>query len=125
MKRILFNFSMALFSILFLASCKEDVDPILICGSSNPTEEIAWIKTTIEGIENSDFGRQYSYIRSGTFEGNTYLYVGNCCPSCYWVPVFFNCQGEEIEDPNFSISDLENLQMIYLPESNTCQFEDK
>lgn len=125
MKNLLKNTFFLFLIGVILASCKEDVDPILICGSSNPTEENAWIKSTIEGIENSDFGKQYSYIRSGTFEGNTYLYVGNCCPSCYWVPVFFNCQGEEIEDPNFSISDLENLQLIYLPESSTCQFEDK
>jgi hypothetical protein len=108
---------------LFQISCKEDVDPVLICGSSNPTEEVAWIKTTIEGIENSDFGRQFSYIRSGTIEGNTYLYVGSCCPSCYWVPEFYTCDGVKVENQNFSIGDLENLQLIYLPESSTCQFE--
>lgn len=107
----------------FITSCKEEEAPILICGSSNPTDDIAWIKDAIEEIESSEFGKEFSYIRSGTFEGKSYFYVGSCCPSCYWVPIFFNCQGEQIEDPDFFLGDLENLQLIYLPESSTCQFD--
>lgn len=123
MKRILFNFSMALVSILFLASCKEDVDPILICGSSNPTEEITIIKEMVENIKSSEFEKQNNYVRSGTYKGVRYIYVGSCCATCYWVPEFYTCNGEKVESPEFTIADLKDQLLIYAHETNTCNFE--
>lgn len=115
---------MALVSILFLASCKEDEDPILICGSSNPTQEIAIIKEMVDQIENSEFAKQSSYIRSGTYKGVRYIYVGSCCATCYWVPEFYTCNGEKVESPDFTIADLEDQLLIYAHETNTCQLEE-
>ena len=109
--------------LVFFTSCKGDVDPVLICGSSNPTEEIAIIKEMVQNIESSEFGKESSYVRSGKYKGVRYIYVGSCCTSCFWVPEFYTCEGEKIENPDFSIGDLEDLQLIYQSETNICHFE--
>jgi hypothetical protein len=107
------------FSLLF-GACKEDEKPMEICGTSNPTKENAWIKSAIEEINNSEFGRQHSIINSGKFEGNTYLFIGTCCASCNWVTIFYNCQGEAIVEPDFAVVDLEDVQVIYKHEEFNC-----
>lgn len=106
------------------ASCKEEVDPILICGSSNPTDEITIIKEMVENIKSSEFEKQNNYVRSGTYKGVRYIYVGSCCATCYWVPEFYKCDGEKVENADFSIVDLEDKVLIYAHETNTCQFEE-
>ncbi|WP_026953940.1 hypothetical protein [Algoriphagus vanfongensis] len=110
--------------ICLLAGCKEDEQPDLICGVQNPAEEIAWVKELVQDMESSEFSREYSYLRSGVYDGETYLYVGNCCPNCYWVPVIYNCEGEVVEDPDFGIYDLVDLRMIYHSEASICDFDE-
>lgn len=111
--------------LVLSTSCNVDEDPTVIpCGVQNPAEDLDWMKELVIELESTEMGREYSYIKSGYYEGNFYYYLGSCCPNCNWASVTYNCQGEVQEDLEFEMNDMTDVQLVWRSESNMCAFEE-
>lgn len=104
-------------------SCSDDPDPRLICGFADPARELDWLVELIEEMESNEFEMQYSYISSSRIEGETVLVKGSCCVTCNWVPMFYNCQGDRIEELDFEDFQSRDWEVVWTSSSSTCQFD--
>jgi hypothetical protein len=81
------------FSVSF--GCKEDEEPILICGTIDPVADLPWLNTLTDELNDSYFGVYYS-ISKTTYEGNDVFVLRNCCPNCNSVIPVFSCTGDQL-----------------------------
>jgi hypothetical protein len=81
------------FSVSF--GCKEDEEPILICGTIDPVVDLPWLNTLTNELNDSYFGVYYS-ISKTTYEGNDVFVLRNCCPNCNSVIPVFSCTGDQL-----------------------------
>jgi hypothetical protein len=92
MKKLLLSF---LFLIVFTFGCKEDEEPALICGTTDPVADLPWLNTLTNELNDSYFGVYYS-ISKTTFEGNDVFVLRNCCPNCNSVIPVYSCTGDQL-----------------------------
>ena len=116
MKKLSFTF---LIGIFLLGSCNEKDDPTP-CGVENPTEDLAWLKSQIQGSQSGSLS-EYAYLIQATYKGRTVFSWASCCPFCNWVAVIQDCQGNVVEDA--SLNELENQKVIWRPENSVCNLD--
>ena len=107
--------------ILIVFSCKNDSVEKFgnICGVSNPTKELAWLKKEISNREQtSTETNKYFFIEQANFEGQTVFIYNNCCPFCDTIIQVFNCEGKEIQ---VAFAKLTSVEKIYTPLDFKCQ----
>lgn len=109
-----------LFCLLFSFACQESDDPVIVCGVSDPIENIAWLKQLAEESGKSSLA-EYSYIMQAKYKGERVFYWGTCCPNCNWILVLRDCSGNEIEG-DYTFDDLEDKQVIWQLENSQCSF---
>lgn len=116
-----------IFLFLSIAFSCQDPEGPESCGVENPTENLPWLKETIEGLMNSELG-VYFYIVEGRYEGNTVFMVQNCCPFCSSVVSVTNCEGQNLgylsETNGIDPKKVTFLQTIWKHPQGTCNFPD-
>lgn len=115
MKKYLFLF---VFSSLLL-SCDNDEGPTS-CGVENPVEDLAWIKASIEDVNNTGLS-EYSYLSQAKYQGETLFFFGSCCPFCNWALIVTDCQGNALEG-DIRLTDLSDVTVIWQPANSVCDF---
>ncbi|GMQ23653.1 hypothetical protein Aoki45_03350 [Algoriphagus sp. oki45] len=119
MNRLLF----LLFFFCLFSSCNE-TDPLLYCGTQNPTEDLPWLNAAIEEVENSEL-LEYTYLMSGRYEGQTVFFFQNCCPFCNFAIIALDCQGNSLGilggNDGIAIENIEELTPVWIPENSVCQ----
>ena len=119
MKRLLYLLALA--SILILSvmlSCDKDESKSDPCDVSNPIEELAWLKATIDDLS------EYSYIMIADYNGETVFYFGNCNPLANSVSSVYNCNGDFIGYTNDIRSEITNDRLLWKHEDSECNFND-
>ena len=112
-----------IFSLLVL-SCKEE--DVVVCYETNPLEELEWLKTEIENLNQADSATaKYFYVSQAEYKDSTIFIIANCCPFCYTIMYAYNCSGEIVgtlgygeDDIDFSI--LENANVIWRHDDFGC-----
>lgn len=119
MKKPLLHF---VFVLLLLASCKEEEEPLMACGVSDPVENLDWLNERIAEMEASDFGDN-QYVVMATYQGQTVFSVWDCCANCLSIYIaYYNCEGELVEGQSIA-TNLENREVIWKSEDSTCNVE--
>jgi hypothetical protein len=97
-------------AILFCCENKE-ASTSTGCGTTNPAQDLAWLKAEIDLMENSNTEvSQYFYIRQGTYKGSTVFATINCCPVCNTLPPEVkNCDGVTL----FNFSDARAKDVVF------------
>lgn len=81
-----------LIPVFFLAfACQENKG---ICDLPEDTQPV-WVQDLITDLEGSA-AFNYSYIVTGTYEGQQVFVLKNCCPFCSSAFPVFICDGTEI-----------------------------
>jgi hypothetical protein len=113
-----------LFLMLCLGSCKECEGPT-VCGTENPTEDLAWLKNLINEIKGNSFSK-YNYIVQATYEGRTVFLVQNCCPFCATIVPVYDCEGNNLGyltgENGINPEKLRGEKVIWKPENSECVF---
>ena len=105
------------FTVMF--SCKKDSDNT--CNVSNPAEDLAWLKNTIEDLKSLPDGGMYSYISMAMYNGETVFLMGYCNPAANYVTPVFNCSGDSIGlIGEISMDSLTDQQVIWKSENSLC-----
>lgn len=119
MKRILG----LLLVLILLASCNEE-DPLIYCGTQNPTEDLPWLKAAIEQAEQSELA-EYTYVMTGRYQGQSVFIFQSCCPFCNFAIIVLDCQGNSLgvlgSNDGIAVDDIENLTPIWIPANSVCQ----
>lgn len=98
------------------------------CAVENPTEELAWLKNEIaEREQNTTEDSKYQYVMQSTYNGETIIIYGNCCPLCNSVLPVYNCEGELIgvigsRSQDFPFEVLTVGQIIWKTSDFACTF---
>jgi hypothetical protein len=87
-------------ALLIVSSCEYKE----ICDTDDPTRDLAWLKTEIDGLENDSTGfSRYVYIRQGNYKGSTVFVTMDCCSFCSLAPpAVKNCNGQTLFSLNFN-----------------------
>jgi hypothetical protein len=106
---------------LFVAvvSCKDNDAPN-VCHVDDPVNDLEWLKTKIDELENSEFSRKYFYVEQAEYNGQTIFYINNCCPMCMTMLVYYDCSGNAIE--SVDNSQVKNGKRIWMSEDLECVF---
>lgn len=124
MKSFLKNILLLLLLSISLVSCKEDENPLEICGVEDPVENLPWLKSLTESYNNSSQVIGYVFYE-GKKNGKRIFYLDSCCPMCsyYSEPQFFDCDGELIT--NLKDKDIEEIEwtQIWRSEPHLCGAE--
>lgn len=113
--------------VLFLFSCKKDSNesPKEICYVSNPTEELAWLKASIESLEAGNAENlKYSYYMTANLDGETVFYYGNCNPLINYTSSIQNCSGETLGSLSTLYTKLTDAKILWQPSGSVCNFND-
>ncbi|MCK5704896.1 MAG: hypothetical protein KAI29_27280 [Cyclobacteriaceae bacterium] len=115
-----------IFSLLVL-SCKEE--DVVVCYETNPLEELEWLKTEIEYLNQADSATaKYFYVSQAEYKDSTIFIIANCCPFCYTIMYAYNCSGEIVGnlgygDDDIDIHILENATVIWRHDDSGCLLE--
>jgi len=112
---------------LFLFSCHKDSNesPTEICDVSNPTEELPWLKASIESLEAGDAENlKYSYYMTAKLDGQTVFYYGNCNPSINYSSSIQNCSGETLGTLSTLYTQLTDTKVLWRPSGSLCNWND-
>lgn len=104
-------------------ACKEDEEPILICGTIDPVADLPWLTTLTKELNDSYFG-VYISIAKTTYEGNDVFVLRNCCPNCNSVIPVYSCSGDQIgilsANTGINPSILDNAEVIWKGDLYVC-----
>ena len=104
MKKLLFAFL-----LLFLfCTCKKDPYANL-CGGSDPIKNLAWLKVRIDTLQK--YPNSMSIITRFTYKKNTFFLQGSYCPNCNYLPVYYDCDGNNIDFTSELYENLRNEQL--------------
>ncbi|WP_299678302.1 hypothetical protein [uncultured Tenacibaculum sp.] len=81
---------------LILIGCNEkeiENDLNLVCSVEKPTEDLSWLKSEIETINNSTEFSKYNYIVQIMHNDETKFVLANCNPAINSVFEVKNCSG--------------------------------
>jgi hypothetical protein len=72
-----------------------------VCGVTNPTENLPWLKTIIDNFKkDTSTSASLHYVQQGTYQGNTVFIVGTCIPWCELSCVrIVDCEGNNLDSP--------------------------
>ncbi|MFC3881344.1 hypothetical protein ACFOSV_14215 [Algoriphagus namhaensis] len=84
-----------LFFCLIFSACKEEEQPRLICGVTDPVASLDWLSLFTNEIDESYYGVYY-YISHTQLDGQDVFVVQDCCPNCFNIPVVYACDGESL-----------------------------
>jgi len=104
-------------SLFTIVSCEKE-ESNDSCNVSNPTEELAWLKTMI-----NDFS-DYEYIMSADYKGETVFCYGNCNPAANYIPAVYNCLGDVIGNANDIGDELSDFRLVWKHEDSKCNLEE-
>lgn len=112
------------FLLLTLSACKDEVDPILICGVISPAEELTWLNEIVEELNESYLG-PYFYVTAGSYQGQSVFLIENCCPNCNSVVPVYNCEGESLgilgfDGAGIEPSSIKDKMVIWRGDGNLC-----
>lgn len=83
--------------MLLTSSCTnnkdEQFDLKSSCDVDNPLTELAWLKTTVEELEQSDF--QHTIVKA-RYNNETVFVIYTCCSNCSYIIPVYNCEGEQL-----------------------------
>jgi len=75
--------------IVSFAGCKKDETPNpdngAVCGTTNPAENIPWLKNAIASASQPSTYADY-YAKRAIFKGREILWIEVCCPACDMMP---------------------------------------
>ena len=124
MKKHLHAVLMLTFTFLLLVfSCEKDILSDNTCNVDNPVEQLDWLKSKIQIIEqsNPDWTKYY-LISMAKYNGETVFIESNCNPLAISVFPVLNCSGELLgvlgEIPLESLSD---RNVIWKSVNSACQ----
>lgn len=112
---------------LVLVSCQDEKGDQAIdtCNTTNPLEELSWLKDQIKALSQSDDElSKYAYYMTATYKKETVFYYGNCHPAINAVFFVLNCEGEPIGNLNDLRGELTNQKLLWAPERCECNFND-
>jgi len=112
-----------LLSLLICFSCNETDDPKMVCGSTDPLNDLSWLKAVKEAYAYGELS-EYNYIGQASYGGENVFYLASCCPACNWALVSYDCSGNLIEGDH-SLEDLDNKKVIWNAENSKCMFNQK
>ncbi len=83
--------------ILSLSSCggEENIDPLLICGVTDPVLEFPWLNEITTDVNSSNLS-EFFYLVAGDYQGANVFILRNCCPNCGTIQTVYSCTGQEI-----------------------------
>lgn len=114
--------SLILFIVFALLSCEKDQSS-KNCDANDPTEELTWLKQSIEEIEHDDTEMaKYSYYMSATYQNDIVFYYGNCHPLINYVSYVLDCEGKEIGYTSDLYNELSNHQVLWQHQESECNF---
>ncbi len=120
MKKILLPLAI-LIAISF--GCKEEEDPILICGTTDPIADLPWLNILTNELDDSYFGVYYS-VAATTYDGNDVFVIRNCCPNCNSIIPVYSCSGDKLgvlsADAGINPAILDNAKIIWKGTGYTC-----
>jgi len=122
MKKSLAFISLFLFAF---AACDCEESPEQTCGTLNPTEDLAWLKTAIESWDQykSEDYYTFMYVQQGMYRGQQIFLFGNCCPFCNTTVPIYNCEGELLwyagSEPE-KTEKITDLKVIWKPDGFQC-----
>lgn len=103
-----------------------ELDLANTCSVENPLEDLDWLVSEIQILQNHPEFSKYYYVTQAEYENRTVFIFGNCCPYCFSVITVRNCLGEDIGnlgnsegDIDFSI--LENDKIIWKADDSLCE----
>lgn len=107
---------------LFSCSKKGD-NAILVCGVSNPVEDLVWLSAEIN-IRTRDAGEndKFYYISQAVFEDRIVFLYQNCDPKANTVIPVYDCAGESLGfvGKEHTLDQFLNLKIIYSPDDFQC-----
>ena len=112
------------FSLLCCDDDTTDVPVIDACGVDNPIENLSWLRSLADGInQNESDVAPFFFIEMGEYEGETIFILNNCCPICGTVIPVYNCEGEFLSFLNdeIKIADITNSRIIFRREDFYCE----
>jgi len=122
MKRIIL-----LIGFLSLLACNNDdldVPVIAACNTTNPIEDLAWLKTQVNEIKNGESDTfKYFYIEIAEYQNQTIFVSNNCCSICGTVVPIYNCKGEQLGflGGEITTDELTNKKTIFRRDDFPCQ----
>ncbi|WPR76300.1 hypothetical protein [Algoriphagus sp. NG3] len=109
-----------LFCLVLSFGCKDNEDPATACGVSDPMNDLPWLVEMKESLSQGGMGDSF-YILQAKYKGKRVFYKGSCCPQCSTMLVFYDCDGNGIND-DISYDDLDDQKVIWRPENSQCSF---
>lgn len=110
--------------MLLSFSCPDNDDKeIPLCGTNNPIEELAWLKSVINEINLPDsLFAKYFYISQASYKGETIFIIDNCCPTCNTAIIIYDCEGEILGylGDKIRIDEIDYSKIIYKPNDFAC-----
>lgn len=109
----------------------EEYPPHSTCTTSDPVEDLAWLREAIAAKEQQPENEftQYGYIAQADYQGETVFIQGNCCPTCNSIISVVNCEDELIGflgsgEGNIDFDILERAVIIWQPEDGVCSLNE-
>jgi len=111
--------------LLTVLSCSDKDDNFnAICGVSDPTEELEWLKSEIT-IRRRDVSEdaKYHYISQADLDGNSVFLYRNCDPKGNSIIPVYDCEGELLGEvgKDFALDDFTNIQLLFKPLDFDCE----
>ncbi len=92
-------------SCFFSTSCDSEDTFDMYIALADPKYE--WLIEMVEeeAVPGST-AEQYRWYKSFTHQHVEYVVSGSCCPTCFWIPVYYNCDGTIITFPNDELQEI-------------------
>ena len=106
-----------LLSIMLFSGCNEDKG---ICNLPEDAQPI-WVQDLIADLEGGA-AYTYSFMMTGTYEGQQVFILKNCCPFCASAFPVFTCDGTEIGTIGSEINpnDIKDEEFYWAPPAVQC-----
>ena len=108
--------SLLLFSILCitlsLTRCKDEDSRSC---TDNPTEDLPWLKETIEGYEQTQTDMLIYQVQ---YKTKTIFSIVWCCHTCEVIPAYFDCNGNELTHIDYT--KIRNQVLIWSLPTTAC-----
>lgn len=109
---------------MYACSDNDDGQQNTICGTTDPTEELEWLKTEIT-LRKRDVSEnaKYYYIAQAELDGKTVFLYLDCDPKANTVPSVYDCEGMLLGaiGKEYTLEEFTNHSNIFVPLNFECQ----
>ncbi|WP_273567822.1 hypothetical protein [Maribacter halichondriae] len=113
-------------SLAIYACSDNDDGQNTICGVTDPTEELKWLKTEIT-LRKRDVSEnaKYYYISQAELDGKTVFLYLDCDSKANTAPSVYDCEGMLLGaiGKEFTLEEFTNHSDIFVPLNFECQSE--